>query len=572
MILIHPPVAKLSEPPAGIAKLCGALNHHGIKYRVLDANLEGLLSLLKTPPVSLDTWTRRAFRHLPGHLASLNCWDAYQDNGRYRRAIKDLSRLLEMAARSSRVRLGLTNYEHEELSPARSTDLIRAAENPEDNPFYPYFKKRLTELLKSEQPSVIGFSLNYLSQALCTFTMIGFLRQEYPRVKLILGGGLVTSWMRRPHWQNPFKGLVDHLVSGPGEGPLLSLMGVNPVRNSSEALNPAGITLKCNPRCSRWPRGPLARREQWGIISNGVKGLKGSSERQFENDHYRPNFDSLPLRDYFAPGPILPYSASSGCYWNKCSFCPERAEENPYVAIPVEKVILDLLHLVDRQKPVLIHLLDNAISLSLMKAISEDPPGVPWYGFVRMTRHLTDPDFCLALKRSGCVMLKIGLESGDQTVLDDLQKGVNLEEASSALKNLKEAGIATYVYLLFGTPPEGLIEARRTLEFVVKHHDYIGFLNLAIFNMPIYGPEARQMKTKAFYEGDLSLYTSFDHPKGWSRQLIRQFLDKEFKRHPAIASILRKDPPVFTSNHAPFFCDGFHISHPTASPFSKEEK
>jgi hypothetical protein len=71
--------------------------------------------------------------------------------------------------------------------------------------------------------------------------------------------------------------------------------------------------------------------------------------------------------------------------------------------------------------------------------------------------------------------------------------------------------------------------------------------------MPIYGPEAQQIETKTFYEGDLSLYTSFDHPKGWSRPLIRQFLDKEFKRHPAMAPILRRDPPVFTSNHAPFF-------------------
>ena len=43
MILIYPPVAKPGEPPAGIAKLCGALNHHGVGYRVLDANLEGLL-------------------------------------------------------------------------------------------------------------------------------------------------------------------------------------------------------------------------------------------------------------------------------------------------------------------------------------------------------------------------------------------------------------------------------------------------------------------------------------------------------------------------------------------------
>jgi hypothetical protein len=497
MILIHPPVVRPCEPPAGIARLCGALNHHGIKYRVLDTNLEGLLSLLKTPPASSDTWTSRAFRHLSGHLTSLNSWDAYKDEARYRRAIKDLNRLLEMRARSSHVRLGLANYEHEELSPARSKDLFRAAENPEDNPFYPYFREPLTELLKNEQPSMVGFSLNYLSQALCTFAMIGFLRRKFPGVKLVLGGGLVTSWIRKPHWQNPFDGLV----AGPGETHLLSLMGVT----------------------------------------------------QSTDIHYEPDYDALPIRDYFAPGPILPYSSSSGCYWNRCSFCPERAEGNSYIAIPVAEVIRDLHRLVERYRPVLIHLLDNAISPSIMKAISEHPPGVPWYGFARITRYLTDLDFCLALKRSGCVMLKLGLESGDQNVLDNLQKGIRLEEASSVLRNLKKAGITTYAYLLFGTPQEGLIEAQRTLEFVVKHHDCIGFLNLAIFNMPIDGPEAQQVETKTFYEGDLSLYTSFDHPKGWSRQRIRQFLDKEFKRHPAIAPILRKDPLVFTSNHAPFF-------------------
>src|SRR4030042_1200873 len=162
MLPIHPPVAKPCEPPAGIAKLCGALDHHGVRYRAMDANLEGLLSLLKNPPVSLDTWTRRASHHLSGHLISLNSWDAYQDNSRYRQAIKDLNRLLEMTSRSSRVRISLANYQHEELSPARSTDLIRAAENPEDNPFYHYFKKRLRELLKNEKPSVIGFLFSYL--------------------------------------------------------------------------------------------------------------------------------------------------------------------------------------------------------------------------------------------------------------------------------------------------------------------------------------------------------------------------------------------------------------------------
>ncbi len=472
-----------------------------MKYEVLDANLEGLLSLLKASPVPSDTWTSRAIRHLSKHLASLSCWDAYQDDGRYRRAVLDLNRIIEMAARSSRVRLGLANYEHEELTPTRSTDLIRAAETPEHNPFYPYFEKRLMDLLKSQQPSVIGFSLNYLSQSLSTFAMIGFLRRKCPEVKLVLGGGLITSWMRRPRWKNPFDGLVDHLVAGPGEGPLLSFMGV---------------------------------------MESG-------------NNHHCPSYHSFPLREYVAPGPVLPYSASSGCYWNSCSFCPERAEGNPYITVPAEEVVTDLLRLVDKQKPVLIHLLDNAIRPSLMKAMIKHPPRVPWYGFARFTRHFMDMDFCLALKRSGCVMLKLGLESGDQAVLDSLQKGIDLEEASSVLKNLKKAGIATYVYLLFGTPPEGLIEARRTLEFVVRHHDSIGFLNLAIFNMPTHSLETHRLETKPFYDGDLSLYTSFDHPKGWNRQLIRQFLDKEFKRHAAIAPILRRDPPVFTSNHAPFF-------------------
>ncbi|MEI9479378.1 MAG: radical SAM protein, partial [Deltaproteobacteria bacterium] len=158
-----------------------------------------------------------------------------------------------------------------------------------------------------------------------------------------------------------------------------------------------------------------------------------------------------------------------------------------------------------------------------------------------------------ALRQSGCIMLELGLESGEQDVLDRLQKGVCVDEASLALRALKKAGIATYVYLLFGTPPEGLEEARKTLEFVVTHHEDIDFLNVAIFNLPVYGPDTKQLDTNFFYEGDLSLYVDFEHPKGWNRKRVRQFLDKEFRRHPAIASILRRDPPVFTSNHAPFF-------------------
>ncbi len=74
--------------------------------------------------------------------------------------------------------------------------------------------------------------------------------------------------------------------------------------------------------------------------------------------------------------------------------------------------------------------------------------------------------------------------------------------------------------------------------------------------MPISSPDAALFGTSTFYEGDLSLYTDYRHPKGWSRKRVKQFLDGTFKRHPAIAPIIRREPPFFTSNHAPLLVMG----------------
>ncbi len=503
MILIHPPVAKPCEPPGGIARLSGALTARGIKHKLLDANLEALLYILQSAPPSLnglpDKWTSRSFRNLTDNLSAIKDQRIYKNIDRYKRAVIDLNHALEMIVNTNSI-VSLADFRHRELSPLRSTDLISAAENPAHNPYYPYFMERLPGVIQQESAPVIGVSLNYLSQAISTFAMIGILKQHYPKATIILGGGLVTSWMTNPAWSNPFKGLVDHFISGPGETRLLSILGQDKVRR-----------------------------------------------------HITPDYRSLPLNDYLSPGRILPYSASSGCYWNKCSFCPEKAEDNPYVPIPAATAREDLETLINTTQPTLVHLVDNAINVSLLTSLAKEPLGTPWYGFARFTHHLTDIDFCMALKKSGCVMLKLGLESGDQGVLDKMHKGIDLNTASLALKTLKKAGIATYIYLIFGTPAETLPEARKTLEFVAAHHETISYLNLAIFNMPVRGAEVAVFETNSFYKADLSLYTGFVHPGGWNRKQVRQFLDNEFKKHKAVADIIKKDPPIFTSNHAPFF-------------------
>jgi len=479
------------------------LGSHNIAHRILDMNIEGILYLLRIPfpgKKAAGVWTQRAFRNSGRNIASLKDPVLYRHLDRYKRAVRDTGRVLSKVTPSG-VSVGLVNYEQKGLSPVKSEDLLTAAEQPELNPFYPYFRSRLEGLFHEKEPSLAGFSVNYLSQALTAFSMLGFVRREFPRMKVIMGGGLITSWLKNPRWKNPFAGMADHLVAGPGEYQLLSLLGHN-------------VTKKEMPR---------------------------------------PDYHALPKDHCLSPGFILPYSASSGCYWHNCSFCPEKAEGNPYVPIPSPRVIADLKALRETNAPALIHLLDNAVSPALLDALSRDPIGVPWYGFARIGPPLTDPDFCMALKRAGCVMLKLGIESGDQGVLDALEKGTSVEAASAVLENLKGAGIAAYVYLLFGTPAETEAAAKKTLEFTAKYSNCIDFLNLAIFNMPVCGENNPGIETREFYEGDLSLYTDFVHPHGWDRKRVRIFLEHEFRKHPAVSAILKNEPPLFTSNHAPFF-------------------
>ncbi|MEW6713603.1 MAG: radical SAM protein [Nitrospirota bacterium] len=502
MILVHPPVSKPGEPPAGIARLSGALKFHGIKHTLLDANLEGLLYLLKSPKPDgvADVWSGRAFRNLGKNLELIKSPAPYLRMDRYKRVVRDLGRVIEKVSKAYGADVGIANYQQDGLSPLRSADLIISAGQFDKNIFYPYFRTRLASMIHQEQPEWIGFSLNYLSQALCTFAMIGFVKREFPSLKVIIGGGLVTSWLSSPLWRDPFAGLVDHFISGPGEEKLLSLLGI------------------------------------------------------FDKERtYTPDYQALPIDDYFSPGFVLPYSGSTGCYWNRCTFCPEKAEGTRYLPVPPEKVISDINLLKEGHFPVLIHFLDSAVSPSLMEALSDKGPSVPWYGFARVSRQLTEPEFCLSLKRSGCVMLQLGIESGDQTVLDNMEKGISIKMASQALKALKKAGIATYVYLIFGTPAETLKSAKKTLEFTAGHCGSIDFLNLAVFNMPVCGAASNGLDTRKFYDADLSLYTDFTHPAGWDRKQVRQFLENEFKKHPSISAILKNDPPVFTSNHAPFF-------------------
>ena len=95
--LVHPPVAKPSEAPAGIARLAGALIAHGVRVRAIDANIQGQHHLLHTLSDPQETWGKRARRHLDSRLADLRSAETLAKYDRYRRAVADINHLLSAA-------------------------------------------------------------------------------------------------------------------------------------------------------------------------------------------------------------------------------------------------------------------------------------------------------------------------------------------------------------------------------------------------------------------------------------------------------------------------------------------
>jgi len=506
MLLIFPPVAKPCEPPAGVALLSSALKEQGLPCKVYDANIEGLLYLINSDIKPIDSWSKRALKNRSKIINDLKNHKLYDNMDRYHQRVYDLNKILSISVDYKRFRITLSDYSDSRLSSVDSKDLLKSAKHYIENPFYGFFEDKIREQVQNSDAEYIGISLCYLNQALISFALAGWIKDNFKGRKIVMGGGLISSWMSRPDFKDPFSSLIDVTIKGEGEQPLLDLLG----------------------------------------------------KKNIVKRHYVPDYDFVKSDLYLAPGKILPFRASIGCYWSKCRFCPEKAETRSYSSQKAVNILKDLKIIEKKYFPEYIHFIDNAVTPAFLKAISREQFKFKWYGFVRFEKDFLNIKFCHDLKKSGCDMLKLGLESGDQDVLNQMHKGTDLAMVSIILENLHNAGITTFVYLLFGTSFEDKDAAFKTLEYIKAHEKYIDFLNLAVFNLPRFSEDADNLQTIEFYHGDLSLYLNFKHPSGWDRRHVKKFLDKKFKKQISQRSIhksfgIRKNPAFFSSNHAVFF-------------------
>jgi hypothetical protein len=525
LLLVHPPAVKPAEPPLGVALLLAHLRRQGFAAEVIDANLEAYLYLLcpdrlsaaagHAPPVPL----RRGVRHAERSLALLRSPAALDSAERYRTAVLHLQQALgAYRGAGAEEMLTLGDYRHRRLSEFSPAVLADMASGVESTLFADYFRKRLLPQIVAQRPRMIALSVNYRHQVLPAFELAGLLHRELPNVPLIGGGALFSSWakvLRRLELRLfPFA----RIVFGPGEEALAALL-----------------------------RGTMGE----------AYYLQG---RPTNND--LPDFSFCRGNTYLSPVPVLPLAASRGCYWQRCLFCPEAtAPTHPYACSSPEGFADLLLKMAELYQVKHFHLTDNALPVPVLRALASrtDLGHLSWHGFVRFEHALLEENLLQGLAAAGCRQLQLGLESGSQNVLDRLGKGTRLPEVSRILRKLRQAGIDSYVYVMFGTPGETAEEAAQTLAFLEEHAQEIGFLNTALMNLPrdsaiIAEPDRYGIEHAPLLDDEdvLGLYRSFHGGTGWDRSAARRFVGR-LETSPQLRPMLRRIPPLFTSHHAFLF-------------------
>ncbi len=503
LVLIHPPVSLPCEPPPGLALLAGRLRAAGARVEVMDASVEALHWMVASVPedAASDTTGRRALRHRERALRQLRHDEGYRDLDRHRSAVDSLRRVLALASAGSGARVDLGDFQDDTLSPFFHEHLLEAAGVPERWPLSRYLRD-LARRVADLAPRAVGISINYLHQALPSLALAGALREACDGVQVLAGGGLITCWRGRLD-PSALRPAVDRLVFGDGTEALLRVLGLTEEPRAVEAALP-------DFSWARWER-------------------------------------------YLAPGRVATLTTSEGCFWGRCRYCPE-AELRRRPALHHGAALARVMEEVRQETgAALLHLTDSAVPPASLELLAGEARPGRWYGFTRFDPRLTDPDFCRRLRHSGCVLLQLGLESASPRVLRRLNKGINLRQASAALRALSAAGVAVYLYVMFGTPGEDQEDARRTMRFVAEHAPHVSCLNTALLNLPLTSPVEEDLARRP-YPGapDLSLYEEFSPAEGWDRREARAFLEREFTRHADIAPILRRTPAVFGANHAPF--------------------
>lgn len=182
---------------------------------------------------------------------------------------------------------------------------------------------------------------------------------------------------------------------------------------------------------------------------------------------------------------VLPIQASMGCPY-RCVFCNFTKDRRFVLSKPLDQVILELKQVAQNGIKYVWFVDDNfllgASDLNTsLKRLAKEDLGIKWMSFIRADA-LKNIDFKL-LRRSGCIEVRLGLESADPCILQNMNKKSDPDTYRAVIKNLLEVGINCSCYFIFGFPGETAETAQRTREFIqsIEFPEFEGIMYWSLY-------------------------------------------------------------------------------------------
>ncbi len=300
----------------------------------------------------------------------------------------------------------------------------------------------------SSDSDIVGISSTFLTLNDAK-TVADLIREQNSSATIVLGGPL--SWSIAPKKLLETMPNVDYIVQREGETTFLELIDV--IHHGGDPYLVNGIAFRRQGDITITPpRPPL-------------------------------DFETLPLPAWELAGipspkrlPVLPIETSRGCPYH-CAYCSEVTYWGKPVRYRSSKRVVDELRSNARRFGITTFRITDSCfsappgrSAQICDAIYEQliKEGIPikWSAYARL-RNLS-PDLLVKMKRSGCVALDIGLESGSPKVLQLMGKDYSPEMAVTIAKAAGETGILTNYNLVIGFPGETAETVQATTELIER--------------------------------------------------------------------------------------------------------
>ena len=177
-----------------------------------------------------------------------------------------------------------------------------------------------------------------------------------------------------------------------------------------------------------------------------------------------------PLPDQYKKLPAISWITSRGCTWRKCTFCFEsNIHAQTYRRQSPKRVIKDIIWLQKHYGIQEIDFLDDEFFINenwikeFCSLLDNDMIRLSWSGYARAD-HVTK-EMLWQAKFNGCWGIYMGIESGNQDLLDTINKGITLEQVRKVCEWCSEIELEVRGSFMLGLPGETPEKAQKTIDF-----------------------------------------------------------------------------------------------------------